>query len=566
MRTLSAQTNWKENKMLKQQKKENKLFNKYIFFIALVSSLASTHGFAQKGFYGQLDKKIITTQNVAELNSATEFTFETQVYFNELSNWTSILGQIDNSTHRIVLQMHQGKLYCIVANGSNTFKYTPAPVLSAKQWYNIAMVYDENSANTITVYLDGKALSLANGWKGSPSGEAPDTTANFTVGSSKYDGLIDNVRVWNSALSANTISQWQDKTLDASHLNAPSLALNWDFEDYNNANQVGANTNTAYVGSVDGLAYQRQFVGSYFPYYALGRITPETAEYLSHIFYFSFGTDSDGELGRVKSDGTFTHVDNLGKVPTDIALLNSWRENYNTQLFVTVGGWVQSDYLDEALSSPIARANLIANIKDFLLQYNLNGVDIDWEHYHGNVNASHYRLFLQEMQASFVGTDLKISVTIAANGYANASAFEQYTDFVQLMTYGRVISAGTQYPLSTLKAKVNSWTNNGLSKEKLVIGLPAYSRPATKSTPDSLMYNIIVDTYNPPTSVDSVVHNGVTHYFNGLDTIENKANYAKKTGLKGVMIWDQGQDVSPSHAKSILVKAAETIGLNTQVN
>ncbi len=535
---------------------------------ALTSLVASTHCFAQQGFYGQLDGQIITTQNITELKSATGFTFETQVYVNELSTWTTLMGQADSSTNRILLQMNQGKLYCIVADGSNTFKYTDTPVLEAKKWHNIAMTYDSNSSNQLTLYVDGVAQNLATGWKGSPSGNAPDVTANFVVGSGKYDGLIDNVRVWNSALSASTLNQWQDKALNASHPNAPSLALNWEFEDYNSANSVAAGVSTLYSGNVVNLNYERQFIGSYFPHYKLNNLEAETARNVSHIFYFSLAPDVNGELGRVDSQGTFTPIDNIAKVPVDIALLDNWRASYNTELFVVVGGWVQSDYMDEALANPTSRANLIANIKTFLQQYNLDGVDIDWEGYHGSVNALHYSLFLQEMKASFAGTDFKIATTIKATAYGHAPAFEQYTDFVQLMTYiGNVNTGGTSHALSTIKPKIQGWVNAGLSKEKIVVGFAANGKAANSSvTPSILTYSDIISTYDPAPSVDSVAHNGTTYYFNGVDTIADKAEYVKKQGLKGIMMWEQAQDVGPLHPKSLIGSAAKTIGLNNQID
>ena len=131
------------------------------------------------------------------------------------------------------------------------------------------------------------------------------------------------------------------------------------------------------------------------------------------------------------------------------------------------------------------------------------------------------------------------------------------------MTYGRVFGNGTQYPLSKLQTTVNDWVSAGLSEDKLVVGLPAYSRSPTVSSPNSIPYRTIVADYAPAPSVDSIFVNGGYHYFNSLDTIEDKSIWAKSEGLKGVMMWDQGQDVLPTEPESILVKMAETIGLNS---
>ena len=525
--------------------------------------LSSTAAIAQNGFFGKLDGDVISTSNISELNATDSFTFETQVYLDELTTWTNLMGQVDASSNRVQLQTHNGKVYCLIANGTNTFKYTGSAVLSEKTWHDIAMTYDGTSSGKVKLYIDGTEISLNSGWLGAPGSSTPNTTANFKVGNGKIDGYIDNVRVWGEALSKSTLNTWSDKTVDASHPNYADLVLNWDFEDRTSSTSVSATAGTTYSGTVTDLDYDRQFVGTYVPYYAMSRVTAETAQHSSHMFYFSFGPNIAGELGRVNGSGGFTHIDSLSKVPSDIATLNSWRTGLNTKLIMVVGGWVQSDYLDEALANSTSRANLVSNIKDFIDDYSLDGVDIDWEGYKGAVNTTHYSLFLQELQTAFAGTDLEISATIGTHDTAKAAIFEQHADYVQIMSYGRVFGSGTQYPLSTLKSTVNSWVNAGLSEDKLVIGLPAYSRSPTVTTPNSIPYRTIVADYAPAPSVDSISINGGYHYFNGLDTIEEKSEYAKKSGLKGVMMWDQGQDVLPTEPESILVKMAETIGLNS---
>lgn len=525
--------------------------------------LSSSAAIAQNGFFGKLDGDVISTSNISELNAADGFTFETQVYLKELNTWTNIMGQVDSSSNRVRLQAHNGKLYCIVADGQNNFSYTVSPVLQEKTWHDIAMTYDASASQKVKLYIDGSEVSLTDGWQGGPSATSPTTVADFKVGAGRFDGYMDNVRVWDETLSQSTLNAWANKTVDASHPNYADLVLNWDFEDRTSSTSVAATAGTSYGGSVSSLDYDRQFVGTYIPYYAMSRVSAETAQNSSHMFYFSFGPNAAGELGRVNGSGTFTHIDNLGKVPSDIATLNSWRVGLNTKLIMVVGGWVQSDYLDEALANSTSRANLVTNIKDFIDTYGLDGVDIDWEQYKGAVNTAHYSLFLQELQTAFAGTDLEISATIGAHDTAKANIFEQHADYVQLMTYGRVFGDGTQYPLSKLQTTVNDWVSAGLSEDKLVVGLPAYSRSPTVTSPNSIPYRTIVADYAPAPSVDSIFVNGGYHYFNSLDTIEEKSAWAKKEGLKGVMMWDQGQDVLPTEPESILVKMAETIGLNS---
>ena len=47
--------------------------------------------------------------------------------------------------------------------------------------------------------------------------------------------------------------------------------------------------------------------------------------------------------------------------------------------------------------------------------------------------------------------------------------------------------------------------------------------------------------------------------FNGLDTIAEKVRLAKTAGLRGVMIWELGQDFHPGDGRSLLGAIAREV-------
>lgn len=290
---------------------------------------------------------------------------------------------------------------------------------------------------------------------------------------------------------------------------------------------------------------------SYLPYYKMNSVSGEIFNHLTHVNYFSLGTNSDGELGRVNSSGVFSSVNTIPQIKNDLDTLKKWRGDRSTKIFVVLGGWVQSDYFDEMASDSGARENFIQNVKELLLENGLDGVDIDWEGYNGAVVDSDYKKLLTEMNKAFEGTDLKISVAIGKTHTSLADEFmESNVEHIGLMTYGKVFDNGMQVSLEQLKEYVANWEEAGASKEKLVAGVPFYGR-----TPDdgsSLSYRDIVSQYNPLSSQNSVTHNSKTYYYNGVDAIKAKANYVKSSGLKGIMIWEQGQDVELEHPGSLL--------------
>jgi len=301
------------------------------------------------------------------------------------------------------------------------------------------------------------------------------------------------------------------------------------------------------------------YVGTYLPYYRINSVSSKIFDHLTHLFYFSFGPDIDGELGRINNVGTFTHINNIASVQSNINTLKSWRGDKTTKIFITIGGWIQSDYLDEVAANPIARVNLAQKAKDFCIVNNLDGIDIDWEGYHGAVNGTNYGLLLAAIKSAISGTELELSVTVGDTHTSLADKFSQ-ADFVQLMSYGKKFGEGTQVPISMLQGTVNNWVNAGINRANLVIGLPSFAK---NSANEAIIYKDIIQNHNPTPEMDMVVENDKSYYFNGVNTIKEKAQFAIDKGLRGVMFWEQGQDVDITHEKSLLNAATEIISINT---
>jgi len=511
--------------------------------------------------------KVETSGTVTELNNVNEFTLEAEVNLNTLTTWTHILSKTVTSTERISLQAHNGKIYCIVANGSNSYNYTSSALLQTDTWYHLSMVYNGalTGANKVSLYINGVAQTLASSSATLPTSTSTSTAIFRVADGNKFDGKIDDVRIWNIALSATSINTWKNKHIDTSHPEYSNLKLYWDFNDSSSPNVANASEGTSYNGIITNAIYGDippvtvdPIVGTYLPYYKINNVTSDIFDHLTHLFYFSFGPDSTGELGRVNGSGVFTHVNSISSVQSNINTLKTWRGTRTTKIFVTIGGWVQSDYLDEVAANPIARANLAQNAKDFCITHGLDGIDIDWEGYHGAVNDTNYGLLVSDIKTALAGTDLELSVTINPDHNSLADEFSQ-ADFIQLMSYGNRISQGTQVPLSMLQSFVTGWVNAGMEKSKIVVGLPAYAKSSDNS---NLVYSEIIQTYNPGPEIDVVVHNGKSFYFNGINTIKAKSQYVLDENLLGIMFWEQGQDVATTHAKSLLNAVTEVIPVN----
>lgn len=297
-------------------------------------------------------------------------------------------------------------------------------------------------------------------------------------------------------------------------------------------------------------------IGGYLPHYRMNSISPDIFDYLTHLYYFSVSPDSSGNLGRVDSEGLFTPVEEIAEVDTHMNSLLNWRGEKAVKIFLVVGGWVGSDYFDEALSDPGTRAMLVANIKNFIDKYGIDGVDLDWETYKGEVNEANYGLFIDDLRSAFAGTDLQISAAVNPLHTRMIEAFSNL-DFLQLMSYGRHFGGDTQVPMSTLESWVDSWIAGGYPASKLLVGIPFFGKTPVDNS--SILYRNVISWYNPPPDVDRVIHDGISFYFNGVETVARKAQYVLDEELKGAMIWEVGQDVALDDSRSLLRSVHKTI-------
>ncbi|MFH4966443.1 glycosyl hydrolase family 18 protein [Gaetbulibacter sp. M235] len=543
---------------------------------------------AQQDYYLDFasSNKVTSNAAVIELNNTAKFTLEAEVFLDSQTNLTNVLSKIYDNNNRVALQISNGVIYGIVSNGANAYRCTSNAVLTTGLWYHIAMVYDGTLSTTtdrVKLFINGvQEINLVT------SGAIPSLTSNdtnftskpYVVGGTYFDGRIDDVRVWNTALSANTINIWKNIHLETNHPNYANLKLYWDFDNISNSSVVSAANGTLYAGTIEAATYggptvHEHVVGGYLPSYRLTSFAlknPSLAmEHLTHLYYFSISTDVSGNLGAVDSNGNFTPLANyLPSVQSNLNTIKSWIGTKKTKLILVFGGWVSSDYIDEVAASPTARNNVAQNLVDFCINNQLDGIDIDWENYHGEVNDVNYVNLVSAIKSKILAssnTDLELSVTILPehdkpNDPIGLNGLFGNIDFLQIMSYGKSrISQGTQIPMSKVQEYYTRWTNAGLPSAKLVLGLPDYAKTLVDDS--TLFYSdLVAQNPNLDPNLDAVVSSGKTYYFNGVNTIKEKAQYVLDNNLKGVMFWELYQDTDITNSISLLKAATSIIPVN----
>jgi len=229
------------------------------------------------------------------------------------------------------------------------------------------------------------------------------------------------------------------------------------------------------------------------------------------------------------------------------------------------------------------RKNLIENIILFIREYDLDGFDCDWEpswiddkvemEKINNAITFHYIKFIKEFREALDTEFGKGKKTFSA-AILNANSiwysptkqiahfprngWWHYLDWVALMNYDNDLGSkhATFESVFGEQGSVAYWTDFGIPKSKIIIGIPFYGRAGWGE--EYLSYRRIVELYpNLEENIDVILfdkdNKGKKEYgFNGVSTVTKKVKESQKLGLAGVMFWQIAGDLKVGHEKSLL--------------
>jgi GH18 family chitinase len=201
------------------------------------------------------------------------------------------------------------------------------------------------------------------------------------------------------------------------------------------------------------------------------------------------------------------------------------------------------------------RNYFITNVMEMVRRYNLDGVDMDWEYPDiENRSAEDNVLLMKQLGDSLHAINKKLTAAVVHYGNQGDGTKKEIfaiVDWLNLMTYdddkGQPIPHS---PYSLAEKSFNYWVKQrGLPPQKAVLGLPFYGKPRGKLQKYKDLVNAGADPYGD--TYDSV-------YYNGINTIKKKTQFAQKEKMAGVMIWEISQDTNDN--RSLLKAINEVIG------
>lgn len=309
-------------------------------------------------------------------------------------------------------------------------------------------------------------------------------------------------------------------------------------------------------------------------------------EKLTHINY-AFANVENGLVDHIEG--------RAAKDSANFMILQQLKaRNPDLKILVSIGGWTHSKGFSDAVLTEESRKKLTDSGIDFLLKYQLDGLDFDWEYpgYPGDNNpyrpedkenfVAMLKSFREALDSVGNSNGKQYLSTIASGGFrgyleANDMAeVQKYLDFINIMSYDFYTagddSTGHHANLFPNGAKgrsaqttVEEHLEFGVPAEKIVLGVPFYGRmwKGVNSQDNGLFQAGKYEMGLPYQQVFALSKNssysrfwdetaGAPYLFSIQDstwiTYEDpeslalKMKFVKEKGLAGAMFWEMSED------------------------
>ncbi len=275
--------------------------------------------------------------------------------------------------------------------------------------------------------------------------------------------------------------------------------------------------------------------------------------YITHINY-AFGHVNDTFDGiRISNPERLTR---LIAVKTDHPSL---------KVLLSIGGWGSGRFSEMAASKDY-RAAFAADCRRMIDEFNLDGIDIDWEYptsKMADISASpddtdNYTLLMQAIRQAIGDNKLLTLASVANAKYINFKAIEPTVDFVNIMSYDMGNPPYHHAPLyhsahvkgGSVDEGVKAHITAGMPAGKLVLGIPFYGRGGKTGIPNFIHYRDILQLSGYTSRWDDAAMvpylvNAEGEFictYEAPESIAIKCRYIHKQGLLGAMYWEYAGD------------------------
>lgn len=231
--------------------------------------------------------------------------------------------------------------------------------------------------------------------------------------------------------------------------------------------------------------------------------TPETfahiemGEPINLLWHQVLNASANSKISTILTDSKGVNVicptwfklkDNNGNISS---LASSDYVNYCHNQDVKVWGLVKNFDLDSdeidvnyILTHTSVRQRLVNQLIAQALQYNLDGINVDFEALSYSEIGDAYIQFLRELSIKCENNDIVLSSSVPpSNQFNNAYQYEEqaaFVDYVALMAYdqhyGQQSGEGSVAALNWVEEGVTTLLKKGIPSDQLILGIPFYTR------------------------------------------------------------------------------------------
>lgn len=289
------------------------------------------------------------------------------------------------------------------------------------------------------------------------------------------------------------------------------------------------------------------------------------------------------------------------------------KQNRNLHVLLSIGGWTYSSNFAPAVATEAGRAAFANSSVQLVKDMGFDGFDIDWEYPTNSTDAANYVALLKECREALdaysatLATPYHFELTVASPAgpshyeIMNLAGMDQYLDFWNLMAYDFAGSWDTNsghqaniYPSSSnpvatpfsINAAVQYYIQQGVSADKIVVGMPIYGRafdattglgqPFTgvgQGTWEAGVYDYKVLPLAGATEIYDSEAGGTYSYDStkqeliSYDTVQmavTKTEWLMTLGLGGAMWWESSADRNDS--QSLIGNVVSVLGGSSGAN
>jgi len=293
-------------------------------------------------------------------------------------------------------------------------------------------------------------------------------------------------------------------------------------------------------------------VVGYIPEYRYGDIDWEgMSKRVTHAILFSL---------EVAPDGSIVALDRFPD-PHTYRIAREETKKAGAKLMICLGGNSRTNGFPVVAKNKELRKVFARNMKDFLVEHDLDGVDLNWEYPQTRAEWRGLWLMIDELYELLHPLNKVITLAVyPSQEPIIPRPVLKELELVLDMAYDNVCAVGEKPPCkhSTYEFAVdviNEAAQFRFPLEKLALGVPFYARDVNNGRPET--YEQLVKQFGIDNSPNmDMVSNW---YYNGPRMMKRKARLAYDRGLGGIMIWELGQDVRPDAKGSLLAALDEEV-------